>query len=81
MKPEDRKPGRCNINACPGEKFQLSTGVWVCPAYYGSPMHGSSVMRLDTQAAVDADLERYAGCSVEQYKKEVQQHLKKTRGR
>ena len=71
MKPENRKPGRCNINACPVEKVQLSIGTWVCPVYYGSPMHGSSVMRLDTQEAIDADLERYAGCSVEQYKKET----------
>ena len=71
MNPEDRKPGKCNINACPAEKVQLSTGVWVCPAYYGSPKHGSSVMRHDTQAPIDADLERYAGCSVEQYKKET----------
>ncbi len=34
-------------------------------------MHGSSILRLDTQEAVDADLEKYAGCSVEQYKKET----------
>ena len=71
MKPEDRLPGRCNINGCPHQKVQLSTGIWVCPAYYGSGMHGNSLMRFDTQEEMDADLEAYAGCSVEQYKTET----------
>ncbi len=71
MRPKDRSPGRCNINACPVERVQLSSGVWVCPVYYRSPMHGSSTLRFNTREEVDADLERYAGCSVEQYKKET----------
>jgi len=71
MNPEDRLPGTCGINGCPAQKIQLSTGIWVCPVYYGSAMHGSSLMRFDTQEEIDDDLERYAGCSVEEYKKQT----------
>ncbi len=84
MKPEERTEGNCGI--CDHPRMQLSNGIWVCEMFYGSPMHMCDPIqweRSDTGeprtfhgvASAREYLESYAGCSLEQYLKEVRQHL------
>ena len=60
-------PRICGVNACPIPKIQLPNGVWICPAYYGSPMHYCSPHQFDDPDEARRKLEARAGLSLEAY--------------
>ncbi len=79
MKSEERKEGECQL--CGGPRVQLSNGIWVCPMFYGSPMHNCDPYVWEHYQALgekyheyysaEECLEDYAGMPVEQYLKET----------
>ena len=83
MKSEERTEGDCEI--CDHPRFQLSNGIWVCEMFYPSPMHMCAPVmwehyqergeKFHGYYSAEECLQAYAGCSVEQYLKEVRQYL------
>jgi ribosomal protein L37AE/L43A len=75
MKREDRESGNCGF--CEQPRIQFPNGIWACPHFYGSSLHGQFYLTQDHEGNPLSlednenrwrkEIEEYTGLSLEAY--------------